>query len=80
MTTYKVSCVKCKREYQSPEPDDYFCEECFKTHKQVIEDTEKKLANKPKKQVMSDLQKFDAIAKQRGSGNFVKAQDLGIQL
>ncbi|MBU1122649.1 MAG: hypothetical protein KKF54_08180 [Candidatus Omnitrophica bacterium] len=72
---HKCSCVKCKKEYSSEEPDDYFCLECLKTHRQVIEETEKKLANKPRKEVISDLRHYDSCAKHKG---FVNAKDLGL--
>lgn len=69
-------CVKCKKQYESEEPDDYYCEECFKTHQQVIKETEEKMKNRPKRTIVSDFQKFDIIAKQKGKGGFVNIKDL----
>lgn len=72
---FKVSCVKCKKSYQSEEPDDYFCEDCNKTRKQIADEIDAKFANRPKKKVVSELQQFDALAKIKG---FANARDLGI--
>ena len=78
MNMHKVNCVECKKSYQSEEPDDYYCPECFKTHQQVIKETEAKLANRPRKKVVSDLQQFDMFAKQNGTKGFARAKDLGL--
>lgn len=76
---HKVNCVKCKKSYQSEEPDDYFCEDCNKTRLQVAKEIDAKMANRPKKKIVSDLQQFDEIAKQSGTKGFANAKDLGIQ-
>lgn len=77
--SYKVHCIKCKKQYESVEPDAYYCEDCFKVKKQVAAEIDAKFANRPRKEVVSDLQNFDAIAKQRGVKGFVSAKDLGIK-
>lgn len=75
---HKVSCVKCKKEYQSKEPDDFYCEDCNKIRLQVAKEIDAKFANRPKRKVVSDLQQFDALAKDKGTKGFVNAKDLGI--
>lgn len=76
---HQCNCVKCKKKYQSKEEDDYYCEDCLKIHKQEAEEIDKKLANRPKKQTMSDFQKFKSVAKQGGEGAlFANAKDLGL--
>jgi len=77
---HNVNCIKCKRTYKSEEPDDDYCPDCLVLHRQLIIEVDAKMKNKPRKQVMSDLQRFDAIAKQRGGGSFVKCTDMGINI
>jgi len=74
---HTCNCVKCKKQYHSEEPDNYFCEDCYKTRKQIADEIDAKFANRPKKKIVSELQQFDALAKQ-GTKGFVSAKDLGI--
>jgi len=75
---HTCNCVKCKKQYQSEEPDNYFCEDCYKIRKQVADEIDAKMANRPKKKIVSDLQQFEMVAKKRGSIDFANAKDLGL--
>jgi len=77
---FKVKCVKCKNQYESEEPDDYYCSKCLKEKKKLADEIDAQIASRPKRKAVSELQEFDAIAKQRGGGNFVNIKDLGITL
>ena len=75
---YKHKCIKCSVGYTDGDMDDYYCEECNKTRKQVANEIDAKFANRPKKKVVSDLQAFDELAKKSGTKDFARAKDLGI--
>jgi len=77
---YKHQCIKCKIQYDTDDPDPYYCEGCHKSVKQIAEEVDKKLAMKPKKEVKSDLKIFDELAQTRGVKGFVNYKDLGISL
>lgn len=78
---YKPTCIKCKKRYDSDEPDDYYCAVCNKIRLDIAKEVDKKIASRPpKRKRMSDLQQFDEIARQRGGGSIVKIADLGIKL
>lgn len=77
---YKLNCIKCQKKYNTDDPDPYLCVDCNKTRLEIAKEVDKKLAMHPKRKVMSDLQKFDAIAKERGGGCHVRISDLGITL
>jgi hypothetical protein len=70
---HKPTCIKCRQKYDSPDPDDYYCEACFKDKKRIADEIDAKFANRPKKKVVSDLQRYDSLADGRG---FVRAQDI----
>ena len=74
---YNHSCIKCKTKYDSDDPDAYLCEECNKTRRQIAEEVDKKMANRPRKKVESWLTKYDAITKKTGA-RFPSAKDMGI--
>lgn len=76
----KVKCVRCGKQYMEKEIDPYYCPECLINKQQQAEEIDKKIANNPKRKTISDLQQFDAIAKQKGGGAFVNIRDLGISL
>ena len=75
---YKLKCIKCAKEYDTDDPDPYYCEGCNITRLEIAKEIDKKMAGRPKRKAVSDLQNFYEIAKQRGTGNFVNAKDLGI--
>lgn len=77
---YKPNCVKCGDSYASNDPDDYYCDPCLKEKKKLEKEINARIKSKPRKKQMSDLQKFDEIAKQRGSGVHVSIRDMGITL
>jgi len=78
---YKPNCIKCREKYDSDEPDDYYCPTCNTDRMKIAEEIDKKIASMPPKRPrMSELQRFDEIAKQRGSGAHVSIKDLGISL
>uniref|UniRef100_A0A6M3XQM4 Uncharacterized protein n=1 Tax=viral metagenome TaxID=1070528 RepID=A0A6M3XQM4_9ZZZZ len=73
---YKVHCIDCKKEYEDNEPDDYRCPECLVVHKQRAAEIDKKLSKSPRKKIISDLQAFDMLAKEKGTRGFVNIKDL----
>ena len=78
---YKPVCIKCRERYDSDEPDDYYCETCNEERLKVAKEIDRKIATMPPKRPrMSDLQKFDAIAKAKGGGCHVNISDMGITL
>lgn len=83
--TFTHKCIKCGEQYSSDEPDPYYCIACNEQRLVIAKEVEAKLARKgPVEKTPSDLEMFDAIAKQkggvRGGATFVNVKDLGIKL
>ena len=57
---FSVSCIKCGKVYESKDEDPYYCESCNKERLMIAAEVDKKLANRPRKQVMSALQAYDS--------------------
>lgn len=66
-------CIKCRKKYDSDEPDDYYCPDCARMTNKIAEEVDKKLAMRPKKKVMSELQRYNSLL---NGGKFPKASDL----
>ena len=80
MANYKQNCIKCAKQYDTDDPDPYYCGECFLKSKEIAKEIDKKMAMMPKKKVISDLQQFDELVKTKGQRGFVDYKDLGITL
>ena len=77
---YTYHCIKCGVEYKSDDPDgDYYCSSCLLEKKAIAKRIDAKIARLPKKEVKSDLQKYDEIQKSQKTP-FPRAKDLGIPL
>lgn len=73
-------CIKCKANYFDNEVDDYYCKKCKEEKDKIAKEIDSKIASKvSKRQMKTDLQIYDEIAKARGS-RFVNIKDLGITL
>ena len=73
---YKPVCIKCKKKYDSDEPDDFYCEDCNTTRLEIAKEVDKKIASRPpKREKMSGIQHYDSLTKIKG---FVNAKDLGL--
>ena len=59
------SCIKpaCGAKYQDKDPDPYYCPQCNEIRKQVALEVDKRMANRPRKEVMSNLQAYESAAK-----------------
>lgn len=78
MTTYQHKCPKCSEAYSDNDPEVYFCPKCVEERKNIAKAIDAKMANRPKKVVVSELQEYDRLrAKSRG---YVNIRDLGIKL
>lgn len=71
---YTPICIKCRKKYDSDEPDDYYCSACVEEKDRIAKEIDITLAGRPKKKIISGLAHYDAINK----GGFVNAKDLGI--
>lgn len=60
------TCIKCQAEYQDGEVDAYYCPACAKSKAAIAAEIDAKLANRPKKETMSDLQMYERAPKVRG--------------
>ena len=60
---YEHPCVKCGEKYTDSDPDAYYCPPCNDARKKIAAELDKKMGNRPKKPVVSDLQAYDAQAK-----------------
>ena len=76
---FNVSCIKCKSQYESPDPDPYYCPVCYAEKQELAKEIDKKLSMRgPKRPVESELQRFDKMKKVGGIA--VNIRDLGISL
>lgn len=78
---HTLSCIKCSSKYESQDPDPYYCKPCNDERKALAATIDAKMAGRPKKPVMSELQAYDAKAKvqQTPDGrivSFIRASDL----
>ena len=72
----KHLCIKCQAEYEDSEVDAYYCNSCKTTKAVIAAEIDAKLANRPRKEVMSDYQVYLINAK-RVHG-FPNAQIFGL--
>ena len=79
---FKPSCIKCRKKYDSDDPDDYYCPDCEREKAGIAKRVDKILASRPKRKETSGLQDFNQIAAEKGGrGNVhVNIRDLGIEL
>jgi|GEM_PF-4388661 len=60
------SCIKCHTSYEDNDPDPYYCAPCTEVKKALAAEIDAKFANRPRKEVRSALQEYDAAPKVRG--------------
>ena len=63
---YTHACIKCAKSYDGDDPDAYYCEACNKERIIIAKEIDAKIANKPKKKVVSALQEYDNAPKVHG--------------
>lgn len=68
-------CIKCAKQYDTDDPEPYYCGDCLKTKKQIAAEIDAKFANRASKPMKSALQEYDELAK-RGQAGFPRASDL----
>lgn len=85
MEIYNHVC-SCGQSYSDNDPDLYFCPNCVEERKRIAKEVDAKIANRPKKNSMSNLQIAETKGKTINSSNphggratFVRASDLGIR-
>lgn len=71
------NCVKCGAEYRDKDVDAYLCEPCNQERLAIAKELDKKYKTTGR-QVKSELQIFDEIAKSKGGGSFVNIKDFGL--
>lgn len=59
---YTHPCIKCRDNYESDEPDAFYCEKCNVERKKIAAQVDKKLAGRVDRNVVSDLQAYDQVA------------------
>ena len=69
----KFQCIKCQTPYEEPDVEAYLCPRCLSDRKRIAAEIDEKFKDRPKVHVMTDLEKYDMIKKQRG---FVRFGDL----
>ena len=47
-------CIKCKKTYDSDEPDAYYCSPCNKSRIKIAEEVDKRIASRPRRSAKSD--------------------------
>ena len=62
-------------QYDTDEPDDYYCEKCLVKVKEIAKAVDAKMAMRPKKEIISDLEQFNKVADKKG---FASLKNLGI--
>ena len=67
---FDVKCIKCGNKYQDKEPDDYYCPTCLEAKNKIAKEIDLKVASRPKRQVESDLARYDKLPKNRGFVSF----------
>ncbi|KKR45478.1 MAG: hypothetical protein UT82_C0028G0010 [Parcubacteria group bacterium GW2011_GWB1_40_14] len=63
---FQVHCIECKTEYEDKEPDDYYCSVCLPKIKEIARKIDAKLKTRPRKEVVSNLVRYDSLPKIRG--------------
>jgi len=76
---YKLNCIKCSTQYESNDPEPFYCAKCEIEKKAIAKEIDAKLAGRVSTKPTSFIQEYDAIRKAKGV-NFVNIRDLGITL
>lgn len=76
MQTYTHSCIKCKTQYSDEEQDAYYCPTCVVEKKRIADAIDKRIAANPSRETVSDLERYNQLAKTRGVRGFVRASDI----
>jgi uncharacterized Zn ribbon protein len=79
MNKFTHKCIKCRTDYQSNDEDAYYCAPCVAEKNEIARKIDQQVANRPKRETLSDYQLFNEVSKVKGS-KFVNIKDLGITL
>ena len=60
------SCIKCKKLYESADPDAYYCATCFKEKQAIAAQIDEKFKHRDTTPVITPLQEYDQAQKVRG--------------
>jgi len=63
---FKHPCIKCREQYDTDDPDPYYCASCNEGRKAIAAEIDAKLANRPRKETMSALEAYDQAPKIKG--------------
>lgn len=76
---YEHLCVKpsCGAKYSDDDPEAYYCLPCREKNKELALTIQKKIASQPRKPVLSDFQRYEAITHEKGT-KFIHIKDLGL--
>ena len=69
MTTHVCIKPQCGATYEDSDPDPYYCPSCVIEKKALAAKIDASLASRPKRPVLSDLQRYDQAQKIRGFVN-----------
>lgn len=64
---YKVKCVKCRRDYEDSEPDDFYCPTCDEERKRIAAEIDKKLVGRPREPHLTFEERMAALPKIPGT-------------
>lgn len=71
------TCIKCHTNYQDNEEDDYYCEDCLVSKKEIAKEIDSKFASQKNKiRPKSDFEIYNDILKVK---RIVTIKDLGIK-
>lgn len=76
MEIYTHSCIKCKTQYSDEEQDAYYCPTCEVEKKRIASEVDKRIGANPVRETVSDLERYNQLAKARGVRGFVRASDI----
>ena len=66
---YQVKCIKCGQQYDSSDPDPYYCATCEVEKKKIAAEVDEKMKSNPKKEITSGIKQYDSLPKVHGFVN-----------
>jgi len=63
---FNHSCIKCKAQYSSSDPDAYYCEVCNEERLRIAKEIDAKVQARPQKETVSALEAYDNAPKFNG--------------
>ena len=58
-----LPCIKCGEKYEEKEIEAYYCPICLEERNRIAKEVDAKMRNRPKKEIKSDFQAFNDVAK-----------------